>query len=449
MPGVRKGDGIGVARVERLAEIDELYGAAILAEIMHLQGINTERVLCIIDHGKGYGIGVRAAKNLLRPAHVFLYLKQNRHKELKKAVDYFIRRQIQNGQWHPKSNLNQAQALVELMSDSFGKFTAQLDIDYVFAWLDWDGDNVLMDAGIIDYGSVRQFGIRHDHYRYDDVERFSTNLNEQRLKAKLMVQVFAQMADYLKTGKRRQLKEFSKHPSVLRFNEHFAFHRAHRLLYRMGFNEVQRSNILKDQGLFNRFDREFSYFERAKVSGNVQKVADGVNHPALFDLRTFLRTFPDHLLKSGFSETAIPEKIFFKSILSSFAKSRDMKIRPKHQAHIKNFQYLYKLLAVAAAGKQKPEKIIAGVAGRAAQLNRADRITGNALIQIVNELTAQSRRGLPASEVQKVIDQLVYKQVGMPEVNTGNELKKILRVVPKQDLFNKLMNLVHEYKDDI
>jgi transcriptional regulator with XRE-family HTH domain len=47
--------------------------------------------------------------------------------------------------------------------------------------------------GIIDYGSVRQFGIRHDKYRYDDVERFSTNLNEQKNKARLIVQVFAQL----------------------------------------------------------------------------------------------------------------------------------------------------------------------------------------------------------------------------------------------------------------
>jgi len=75
------------------AEIDELLGASILAESFHLQGIQTERVLCIIDLGRGVGIGVRAARNLLRPAHLFLYLKQNRRGELKRATDYFIQRQ--------------------------------------------------------------------------------------------------------------------------------------------------------------------------------------------------------------------------------------------------------------------------------------------------------------------------------------------------------------------
>lgn len=36
----------------------------------------------------------------------------------------------------------------------FVDFIVKLDIDYIFVWLDWDGDNVLVDVGIIDYGSV-------------------------------------------------------------------------------------------------------------------------------------------------------------------------------------------------------------------------------------------------------------------------------------------------------
>ncbi len=47
---------------------------------------------------------------------------------------------------------------------------------HIFAWLDWDGTDSPTDAGIIDYSSVHQFSIRHDKYRYDDVERFSTRI---------------------------------------------------------------------------------------------------------------------------------------------------------------------------------------------------------------------------------------------------------------------------------
>jgi uncharacterized protein YdiU (UPF0061 family) len=434
-----------------LAEIDELYGAAILADIMHLQGIPTERVLCVIDLGKGYGIGVRAAQNLIRPAHLFLYLKQNRLKDLKNATDYLIHRQIQNQKWNIKSQRSPQKydEAAEIICKSFADFTAKLDIDYIFAWLDWDGDNVLADAGIIDYGSVRQFGTRHDRYRYDDVERFSTNLNEQRMKAKQIVQVFLQMFDYIKTGKKKPIKNFAKHPTLEKFNQHFATSRAHRMLYRMGFNEIQRTNILKDKGLFEMFDREFSYFERTKISGDIQRVPDGVNHPALFNMRSALKILPEAIVKSGLENTKLKENDFFEAILSSFAKSKDAKMRTKHLRHIQSFQRLYKLLVKAAANKQKPEMIMPGILERARKLNTEDRITGNALIQIVFEIMAQNKKGMPHSDIQKIIDQLIYNQIGIPEVDADRFHDRKPRLISHADIYGKLMNLVAEYKDDI
>jgi len=434
-----------------LAEIDELYSAAILAETLHLQGIHTERVLCVIDLGKGYGIGVRAALNLIRPAHLFLYLKQNRLDDLKQATDYLIQRQIQNQKWHLKSarSPQKYDEVAEIICRSFAEFTAKLDIDYIFAWLDWDGDNMLADAGIIDYGSVRQFGIRHDRYRYDDVERFSTNLNEQRTKAKQIVQTFLQLFDYIKTGRKKPIRNFAQHPILQNFNKYFAETRAHRLLYRMGFNDVQRKNVLKDQGLFEMFDREFTYFERAKVSGQFQKVPDGINHPALFNMRSVLKVMPETLIKNGFESTRLEAPHFFELSLSCFAKSKDAKMRSKHLGHIQNFQRLYKLLVRAAAGRQKPEIVLPGILERARKLNAEDRITGNALIQIVFEIMDQNKRGMPHSDIQKIIDQLVYNQLGMPEVNTGRYYDRKPRLLTRSDVYGKLMDLVAEYKDDI
>ncbi len=433
------------------AEIDELYGAAILAETMHVQGISTERVLCIVDLGRGYGIGVRAAPNLLRPAHIFLYLKQNRLAELKKSMDYFIDRQTKNGAWKSKSRggASKYEDMAAEIGRSFAEFTAKLDIDYIFAWLDWDGDNVLADAGIIDYGSVRQFGLRHDQYRYDDVERFSTNLNEQRLKARLMVQVFVQIADYLKTGKKKALKSFSKHPIVLDFNKQFSHYRSHRLLYRMGFNAGQRENILKNTKLFEQFDREFSYFEKAKISGKPEKVADGVNHPALFNMRSILKDLPEFYLKNGFDSQLMKETDFYKTILSSFAKQQDTRIRSKHVQHIQNFQRLYKQLIMAAAGSQKPSAILRGLSDRARLMNREDRITGNALIQIVFEIMNQVKRGMSHAQVQSLIDQLIASNLGSPEVGLSRFFEKKPKAVVRPDVYVKLLNFVSEYGEDI
>lgn len=431
------------------AEIDELYGAAILAEIMHLQGIQTERVLCIIDLGKGYGIGVRAGQNLLRPAHLFVYLKQNRFTELKAAVDYFLDRQIKNSDWSPKSR---GAAIYEEWADqacqNFAEFTAKLDIDYIFAWLDWDGDNVLASGGIIDYGSVRQFGIRHDRYRYDDVERFSTNLNEQRTKAKYLIQNFVQIADCLKTGSKKPLKDFARHPIVEAFNKRFSIARAHRLLYRMGFNRDQRELILKYPNLFNTFDKEFSYFERAKVAGKMKKVADGVNHPALFNLRAILRELPEFHQKFGL-DIQMPERTFFDLVLSSFAKSRDARLSHKHARHIRSFQKSYVELLRAAFGNTSRSIPLGPFAERAKKLNREDRITGNALIQIVDELISQTKKGMPYKDLQALIDQLIFDFYGLPEIEGIKNYTRKPKLMPRPDVYNRILDLMAVHSEDI
>lgn len=436
-----------------LAEIDELLAASILAEVMHLQGVRTERVLCVIDLGKGYGIGVRAAPNLIRPAHLFLYLKQEKYDALKAATDYLIERQITNKAWEITSKgFHRYDDLLENVCASFAEFTAQLDIDYIFAWLDWDGDNVLADAGIIDYGSVRQFGIRHDKYRYDDVERFSTNLNEQKQKARLIVQVFAQMVDYLKTKKKKPLKNFANHPQVEDFNQIFDQKRAERILYRMGFNQTQRNHILNHRHLFTRFDREFSFFERAKVSGSTEKVADGVNHPALYNVRSILKEYPRFLLESSlpFEKRWMTENTFFKTILSSFAKTRDARMGEKQRRHIESFQKLYRELVQVASGNQKPETILSGIAERAEKLNSDKRITGNALIEMVDEIITEKKKGLAMDQIQKIVDRLVFENNGVPEVPISRFYRDMQSTpAVKMDLYAKLLSLVEENSESI
>lgn len=428
-----------------LAEIDELLGAAIMAEAFHLQGIATERVLCIIDLGKGVGIGVRASQNLIRPAHLFRFLKMEKHANLKSAIEYLIDRQIQNKRWvfTEKSHLYD-QALKKL-STSFAQFTAQLDIDYIFAWLDWDGDNVLIDAGIIDYGSVRQFGTRHDQYRYDDVERFSTNLNEQRNKARLIIQVFAQMFDYAKTGIKKPLKNFAKHPVVLGFNKNFAGARNERLLYRAGFDFEQRKKILAKSQLYQEFESLFTFFERAKISGQPQKVSDGIDHPPLFNMRTFLRQLPNSLQR----DSQVNELEVFKTCLSSFANPKNYKMGKKHHKKLHRLVQVYQELIQTCSGQNK-KLVLNKVKQRSDILNSEKRITGNALINIVGFILDEKKKGLSASGIQKVIDKLIFDHLDMPEVQVSRFYKKDLRkpMIPA-DISRQLLKLVLEFKDDI
>jgi uncharacterized protein YdiU (UPF0061 family) len=77
------------------ADLDEMLGSAVMSEIFYRQGLPTERCLAVIDYGDGSSVGVRTAPNLVRPAHLFRYLKMGKHAELKKALEYFLHRQIQ------------------------------------------------------------------------------------------------------------------------------------------------------------------------------------------------------------------------------------------------------------------------------------------------------------------------------------------------------------------
>src|SRR6185436_19229038 len=64
-----------------LAELDEMLGSAVMSEIFYRQGIPTERCLAVIAYPDATAIGVRTAPNLVRPAHMFRYLKQRKHAE--------------------------------------------------------------------------------------------------------------------------------------------------------------------------------------------------------------------------------------------------------------------------------------------------------------------------------------------------------------------------------
>jgi hypothetical protein len=163
------------------ATLEEGLSAALMSETLHANGINTERVLAIIRLADGFAINVRAGRNLLRPSHFLVHSKQRNLRALKGAVDLFVQRQIDNGDW---PRLRSGKARYEFMADeialTFARLAATFESEYIFCWLDWDGDNILANGGIIDYGSVRQFGLFHREYRFDDGPRWSTTITEQR-----------------------------------------------------------------------------------------------------------------------------------------------------------------------------------------------------------------------------------------------------------------------------
>lgn len=429
------------------AEIDELLSCAISAEIMHLQGYHTERVLCIVDLGKGVGIGVRAAQNLFRPAHLFLYLKQNRLTELKKAFDYLCERQIKNKKWAQPIQKNQRyNYFLNMISNDFARFAAQLEIDYVFAWLDWDGDNVLFDAGIIDYGSIRQFGLRHDQYRYDDVERFSTTLNEQKKKARQLVQVFAQLVDSVSTQQKKPIGHYKNHPAVKSFDQKFQTEAQNRLLYRIGFNQNERDLLInKNKKIVDQFQSIFQYFECAKVSGKIQKVADGINRPPMFNMRKFLSEAYNWFYTSDQHDL----DLIFNQILSSYGQRKKLKAKDKHFHKLIQIRSAYMKL-VDCVKKNKNQWGGEKFHERALLLNCDQRITGNALIELVDELLILKKKNQNLGQIQNIIDKIIFNYKKYPEVEVSKYLKKSTEPAKIDDkLYQKLLQIVDEKREEI
>ena len=154
---------------------------------------------------------------------MFNHLKQNNLPTLKRVVDYYIQRQIKNKIWKnvPVEPKSQYDYFLMKVVETFAEMSANFEDQYIFCWLDWDGDNILMDGGIIDYGSVRQFGLYHHEYRYDDVQRWSTSIKEQKQKARYIVQTFAQIVDYIKNEKKKSIDDFKNHHSLQTFDKRF------------------------------------------------------------------------------------------------------------------------------------------------------------------------------------------------------------------------------------
>lgn len=375
-----------------LAEIDELVSSTIMSEILHADGFRTERMLCIIDLGKGLGIGVRAAENLLRPAHLFLHLKQGNHKPLTKAFKYLVNRQIQNGHW--PANCGRPKNFLKTVTREFAEFAVLLDFHHVFAWMDWDGDNLLAHAGIIDYGSIRQFGLRHDQYRYDDIDRFSTNLTEQRVKARQTVQAFAQMANFIETGVKKPLSKF-KHASCLRdFDKTFEDVALREFLKFWG--DVQNLST-RGRRVSARAFKDVLHIEKFHSSYPLQKLPDGVHRPALYNRRKLLSTWA----KSRLENFILSPEALHKMSLATSVRRKDRKFtlakKRSFTQVIKSLDALWAHLKTEGHdGKHLLQHLI----------NRCERpmATGNGVEEMVDVILSKKRT---PEECQALMDGIV------------------------------------------
>lgn len=426
------------------SEMDEGLSTAFFSEIMHKNGHSTERVLVVIDYGGNIGLTVRAHENLLRPSHFFAWLKQGERDALETLVDQWVHRQHKNKVFDsiPKNKSALYNMCLEWLTDRFARTAARFEDDYIFCWLDWDGDNILMDGGIIDYGSIRQFGLFHSEYRYDDVERFSTTILEQKQKARYMVQTFAQMFDFLKTGKKKNLKDFATHNSMSEFDRIFDEQKDLNLLTKVGFDTKARDQLFsKHRKEVMEFRKIFSWFETAKSSEGIIEVADGVNWNAIYCMRDVLRELPQIYLARGGNELLNDEE-FIEIIRSSYATDEDVKLTSGLKSKIKAFQEQYRNLITLVG---KPANVLLGLTMRSSIINKYDRVTGDAVTTVVDKVMHAKPR-LSSDDMYLVMREFTEFQNLDPDVKRrvqGN------RKMPRERLIKTMVQIVRDYREGL
>jgi hypothetical protein len=428
------------------SEIDEGMAALFFSEILHANNVGTERVLGLIEFEKGYSVNIRVHENLMRPSHIFNHLKQGNYDTLSSLVSHYIDTQEKNKTWSkvPKKETDRLDFFLDRQSEVFAKMAADFEDEYIFCWLDWDGDNILMDGSIIDYGSVRQFGLYHSEYRYDDVERFSTSIIEQKSKARYIVQTFAQIVDYLKSKEKKTIKEFTNDKCLKNFDEKFIQYKDEKILYKVGFSKKHSDFLLKkDLKLVQKFRKAFSYFEMAKSKKGVEKVADGINRSAIFCMRDILRELPQlYLTRNEF----ITQDEFIEIIKSNYATKKDLEDTAYRKKQLSDFQkYYWELVRKTAKGmRQSESKVLLDVSIRSSIVNKYDRVTGDSITTIVDRLM-KKRPKINSEELYEIMKEFTQFQTLDPDQDrsTSSEERR------PSKFMTGMFKIVREYREGL
>ncbi|MBJ19843.1 MAG: hypothetical protein GY910_16555 [bacterium] len=382
------------------AHIDEGIGAALMSEAFARNGIHTERVLAVLSLPSGLAINVRVAANLIRPSHFFGLLRRREDEDLRRLVLYYAEREIDDGRWPEIAReRDRIRYLARRVATDFARATATFESEYIFCWLDWDGDNILTDGSIIDYGSVRQFGLYHHSYRFEDTDRVSTSIPEQKRKARQIVQRFAQLRDLLLEGELPALDQLANDDVLTLFDREFDQHRRRLFLRQIGCNEEDVDAILhKNPACLEQLLALHRRLERRRSSRGICRVPDGLSWNAVYCMRDILRELPERLrVSAAQGSPRLPADHFYEIALSAIASKKDRRLNAYRQRLALTYQrhYLQLVDAVASRGGRSRETVLQDLSTRSVLRNPYARMTGDGLTHATRRLTTILRRLAP------------------------------------------------------
>jgi hypothetical protein len=240
--------------------------------------------------------------------------------------------------------------------------------------------------------------------------------------ARLIVQKFAQIRDYLIAGERPSLRDLARDPVLDLFDAHFSSSKRHLLLRNIGYRPQIAERLMREAPAdVRRFQRAHGYFERARSERGPRQVADGLTWNAIFSTRDLLRELPAELLRSG--GQLHPDSIL-EIALSSYASREDSRPTPYRRRMATEFQRAWMKLAESAAAivGQSVPLLLTEISGRSAVINRYDRITGDAALYAAQRLI-RTRKRMSSQDLHCVIERFIDLQILIPELKPPGALE--------------------------
>jgi hypothetical protein len=187
------------------------------------------------------------------------------------------------------------------------------------------------------------------------------------------------------------------------------------------------------------------------VSKGIEKLPDGFTHKPVFLIRSLLRQLPAYYVAQTLNrvddESAyMPADIFLRVTAASYVGKRDLRLTPSRSAHVKNFQQCY-LRLIAALGEPFDE-VLKTIQERSAVINHRHRLTGDALVVIIEEVIALKGK-IKVDGLQEALDAFIESQVLVP----GRWQPVAPEQLKPKDLKSRLLITIQEnleeYKESI
>jgi hypothetical protein len=179
----------------------------------------------------------------------------------------------------------------------------------------------------------------------------------------------------------------------------------------------------------------------------VEKLPDGITHRPVFLIRSLLRQLPEFYVQACRCEfgATMPPALFCKIMAASYASKRDLRMTPARELRARHFQQCYQRL-LAKAGPY--DVVLRLVRRRSAVLNHEHRMTGDAIIHVVDALI-DARGRVSRDELQAVIDRFIESQVLQPGQWRPLEPAELEGPSTKARLLRSIQGALNEHKETV